>query len=64
MRWLLVERKPDVVYAGLQDIYLTKNDIGTSDRGTALTFATREAAEDHRRHLKHPYNWVAMSVGN
>ena len=22
MRWLLVERKPDVVYAGRQDVYL------------------------------------------
>ncbi|MGO4685923.1 hypothetical protein [Hyphomicrobium sp. 2TAF46] len=64
MRWLLVERKPDVVYAALQDIYLAENDTRTHDRGLALTFATREAAEDHRRHLKHRYDWVVMSSGN
>ncbi|MBN9246695.1 MAG: hypothetical protein J0I81_04465 [Hyphomicrobium sp.] len=64
MRWLLVERKPDVVYAALQEIYLDKNDTRTSDRSMALTFPTREAAEDHRRHLKQRYDWVVMSSGN
>jgi len=41
MRWLLVERKPDVIYAALQDIFLAENDTRTPDRGLALTFATR-----------------------
>lgn len=64
MRWLLVERKPGVVYAGCQDLYLDRNGAETSDPGMALTFETREAAEAHRRHLKHPYDWVATAAEN
>lgn len=63
MRWMLVERKPDVVYAGRSDIYLGKDGGGTNDRTRALTFETREAAEAHRRGLRHPYDWVATSTG-
>lgn len=63
MRWLLVERKPDVVYAGRANVYLDLNGGETSDPGMALTFQTREAAEAHRRHLKRPYDWVATTAG-
>ncbi|MBY0559488.1 hypothetical protein [Hyphomicrobium sp.] len=64
MRWLLVERKPDVVYAGRRAVYLGLNDEETSDPATALTFQTREAAEAHRRHLKRPYDWVTTTAGS
>lgn len=62
MKWLLVERKPDVVYAGGMDHYLAKNGRETYDPGAALKFETREAAEAHRRHLPHPYHWVARTA--
>ena len=61
MRWILVERKPDVIYAGKQAIYLGLNAAETPNIDLALSFATREEAEAHRRRLKHPYDWVAMS---
>jgi hypothetical protein len=61
MRWLLVERKPDIVYAGAEDVYLGKDGAETGDANRALTFATREEAEAHRRTLKRRYDWVAMS---
>jgi len=59
---MLVERKPDVVYAGRPDLYLGKDDAETQDFSRALTFETREAAEAHRRKLRHPYDWVAMAT--
>ena len=62
MRWMLIERKPDVVYAGRADLYLAKDGTGTNDADWALTFETREAAEAHRRTLTHPYDWVAAST--
>ncbi len=62
MRWMLVERKPDVVYAGEKDVYLGKDGAETTDVARALIFATREAAEAHRRTLKHRYDWVATSA--
>ncbi|MBS0232124.1 MAG: hypothetical protein JSR99_01420 [Proteobacteria bacterium] len=62
MRWMLVERKPDVVYAGRPDLYLGKDDAETTDRARALTFESREAAEAHRRRLDHPYDWVATTT--
>jgi hypothetical protein len=62
VRWMLVERKPDVIYAGRLDRYLSKNGEETYDRGSALTFETREAAEAHRRHLPHRYDWVATTA--
>ncbi len=62
MRWMLVERKPDVVYAGRPDLYLGGDGAETHDRNRALTFETREAAEAHRRRLRHPYDWVATST--
>lgn len=61
MKWLLVERKPDVVYVGRPELYLAKDGIGTNDRARALTFDSREAAEAHRRKLPHPYDWVAIT---
>jgi hypothetical protein len=62
MRWMLVERKPDIVYAGRADLYLGKHDAETEDITCALKFETREAAEAHRRALRHPYDWVAMAT--
>jgi hypothetical protein len=64
MKWMLVERRPDVIYSGTRQTYLGANDAKTSNSASAVTFATREAAETHRRSLKHPYNWVAVSVAN
>jgi hypothetical protein len=64
MKWMLVERKPDVVYAGRDNLYLGEHGTETNDPQSALKFATREAAEAHRRHLKHPYDWVATTTGN
>ena len=61
MRWILVERKPDVIYAGKQEVYLGENDAKTPDPDLALTFDTREAAETHRRTLKHRYEWVTIT---
>lgn len=62
MRWMLVERKPDVVYAGRPDLYLGKDGGETNDRSRAMTFESREAAEAYRRRLCHPYDWVAAST--
>jgi hypothetical protein len=62
MKWMLIERKPDVIYSGSQEVYLGANDTEVSDLERAVTFETREAAEAHRRQLKHRYHWVAMSV--
>jgi len=64
MRWILVERKPDVVYAGCPDLYLGKDGSETIDPARALTFESREAAEAHRRKLDHPYHWVATSTAS
>lgn len=61
MRWMLVERKPDVVHVGAE-IFLAGNGDQTEDRGQAMVFETREAAEAHRRRLLHPYHWVASST--
>lgn len=61
MRWMLVERKPDVVYAGRPDLYLGQDGAETPDRANALTFPSRDAAEAHRRRLPHPYDWVTIS---
>ncbi len=61
MRWVLIERKPGVVYAGKPELYLGKDGAETQDRAQALTFETREAAEAHRRHLPHRYDWVAAT---
>jgi hypothetical protein len=61
---MLVERKPDVVYAGRPDLYLDRNGAETEDPDRAATFETREAAEARRRSLKHPYDWVAMSTSD
>ncbi|MFT3731052.1 MAG: hypothetical protein QM780_06440 [Hyphomicrobium sp.] len=60
MQWMLVERKPDVVYVGRPDLYLGKNDTETPDADQALRFATREDAEAYRRKLAHRYDWVAI----
>jgi hypothetical protein len=62
MKWMLVERKPDVVYAGRPDLFLDPDGAETLDRNLALTFETRGAAEAHRRRLHHPYDWVATST--
>ncbi|CAA2140675.1 hypothetical protein [Hyphomicrobium sp. ghe19] len=64
MRWLLTDRKPDVVYAGRQHVYLDRNGAETSDPSAALTFETRGAAEAHRRKLKRPYDWVTTTAGS
>lgn len=62
MKWMLVERKPDVVYAGGKEIYLAPEGKEVSDVDQALTFATRQEAEEHRRTLKHRYHWVAVTA--
>jgi len=62
MRWMLVERKPDVIYAGGHETYLGEDDAEVSSADQAKTFETREAAEAHRRTLKHRYYWVAITV--
>lgn len=64
MKWMLVERKPDVVYANGEQTYLGPNNTEIRNPAAAMTFATREAAEAHRRTLKQRYNWVAVSSGD
>jgi hypothetical protein len=62
MKWMLVERKPDVIYSGSKEIYLGAANSSVSDVAQAMTFATRQEAEVHRRTLKHRYHWVAVTV--
>jgi hypothetical protein len=62
MKWMLVERKPDVIYSGSKEIYLGTANSSVSDVAQAMTFATRQEAEAHRRTLKHRYHWVAVTV--
>jgi hypothetical protein len=63
MKWILVERKPDVVYQGGKDeIYLGADESAVSDITLAKTFDTRQEAEAHRRTLKHRYDWVASTI--
>lgn len=62
MKWMLVERKPDVVYSGGQETYLGADDREVFDTALAKTFDTRQDAEAHRRNLKHRYHWVAVTV--
>jgi len=61
MKWMLVERKPDVIYAGGKEVYLGPGDKAVSDAELALTFATRQEAEGYRRTLKQRYHWVAIT---
>ena len=63
MKWILVERKPDVVYHGGKDeIYLGADESAVSDITLAKIFDTRQEAEAHRRTLKHRYDWVAATI--
>lgn len=62
MKWMLVERKPDVIYANGQEIYLGNGGSETKKLREALRFPTREAAEAHRRTLKHRYHWVSVTA--
>jgi hypothetical protein len=63
MKWILVERKPDVIYPGGKDeIYLGAAETPVSDINLAKTFDTRQEAEAHRRTLKHRYDWVAATI--
>lgn len=62
MKWMLVERKPDVIYSGGKEIYLGTANSEVSDLDLAMTFETRQEAEAHRRTLKHRYHWVAITV--
>jgi glutathionylspermidine synthase len=64
MKWMLIERRPDVIYSGSAQTYLGENNAETPSSALAVTFATREAAEAHRRTLKHPYNWVAITAAD
>jgi hypothetical protein len=63
MKWALVQRKPGVLYSSGHEIYLGVKNEEVSTPASAKTFATRDAAEAHRRTLKHPYDWVAVSAG-
>ncbi len=62
MRWMLVERRPDTILAQREETFLSMDDGHTQDAAQAKKFETRQAAESHRRKLKHPYNWVAVSA--
>lgn len=64
MKWMLVERRPDTIVAAGEEKYLGSNDTPTQDPASAARFETRQAAETHRRRLKHPYNWVAISASD
>jgi hypothetical protein len=64
MKWMLIERRPDVIYSGSTQTFLAANSTVTPSPASAITFATREAAEAHRRTLKHPYNWVAITAAD
>lgn len=64
MRWMLAERKPGVLLSPGQELYLGKNDEGVPNTAHAVRFESREAAEAHRRKLKHPYNWVTISAAD
>ena len=61
MKWMLVERKPDVIHSGGEETYLGAGNSGVSDVDLAMTFATRQDAEEHRRTLKQRYHWVAIA---
>jgi hypothetical protein len=63
MKWALIQRKPGALYSSGPEIYLGANDEEVSTSSSAKTFATRDAAEAHRRKLKRPYDWVAVSAG-
>jgi hypothetical protein len=63
MKWALIQKKPGALYSSRPEIYLGANDEEVSTPASAKTFATRDAAEAHRRKLKHPYDWVAVSAG-
>jgi hypothetical protein len=62
MKWMLVERKPDVIYSGGDEVYLGAANSEVADVDLAMTFETRQEAEAHRRTLKHRYHWVAVTV--
>lgn len=62
MKWMLVERKPDVIYSGGDEVYLGATNSEVADVDLAMTFETRQEAEAHRRTLKHRYHWVAVTV--
>ena len=62
MKWMLVERKPGVVLAGRQENYLGPAGEAVPNTARAARFESREAAEAHRRTLKHPYNWVTIAA--
>lgn len=61
MKWMLVERKPDVIYSGGKETD-PDGDSAVSDVDLAMTFATRQEAEAHRRTLTQRYHWVAVTV--
>lgn len=62
MKWILVERRPDTIVDVNEQIYVGADNGMTQDTAQAVRFETRQAAETHRRKLKHPYNWVAISA--
>jgi hypothetical protein len=63
MKWILLERKPDIISpAGKGEVYLGTEGTAVSDIGLARTFDTRQEAEAHRRTLKHRYDWVAVTT--
>ncbi|MBA2124722.1 hypothetical protein DLM45_00570 [Hyphomicrobium methylovorum] len=61
MQWILVERKPGVVYAEGEQIYLGSEGAEVPDLDLVMKFPTRQDAEQHRRKLKHPYHWVSAT---
>ena len=62
MKWLLIERKPAVIYAGRPETFLARDGGETHELSEALTFSTKAEAEAHRRRLTRPYNWVSATV--
>lgn len=61
MQWMLIERKPGAVYADGRQIYLGESNAEVMDLALVVRFLTRQDAEQHRRKLPHPYNWVATT---
>jgi len=43
MKWMLIERRPDVIYSSSGQTYLGANDAGTASSASAVTFRDKRS---------------------